>query len=133
MESGTTIEIKSSAYVQLWEQSKPSVIEFGIAPHRSWNAESGEYREGVKRWADIYVFCVFKGEKPLQPLDTSYWNFYVIPTKTLDRKHVEQRSIRLSSLEKLSPRKCSHAELKKVISNIENDIETEDSSNPKLT
>ena len=122
MASGTSIEVKSSAYVQSWKQSKPSVIEFRIAPHSSWNAETGEYREGVKRWADIYVFCVFKGEEPLHPLDTSKWDFYVLPTKTLDQKCLDQKTIRLSSLEKLSPRKCCYAELKKTISDVECEI-----------
>ena len=122
MESGTTIEVKNSAYVQSWEQSKPSVVEFGIAPHRSWNAETGEYREGVKRWANIYVFCVFIGKKPLHPLDTSKWDFYVLPTKVLDQKCPEQKTIRLSSLEKLSPRKCRYADLKETISDLECEI-----------
>lgn len=111
MESGTSIEVKSSAYVQSWEQSKPSVIEFGIASHRSWNAEAGEYREGGKRWADIYVFCVFKCKKPPHPLDTSKWDFYVLPTDVLDQKYPEQKTIRLSSIKELSPRKCSYADL----------------------
>lgn len=122
MASGTAIEVKSSAYVQSWEQSKPSVIQFGIAPHRSWNAETGEYREGIKRWADIYVFCIFKGKKPLHPLNTSKWEFYVLPTKILDQECPEQKTIRLSSLEKLSPRKCSYAGLKKAISDVEGEI-----------
>ena len=127
MASGSSIEVKSSAYVQSWEQSRPSVIEFGIAPHRSWNAETGEYREGVKRWADIYIFCVFTGKKPLHSLDTSKWDFYVLPTEVLDREVPEQKTIRLSSLEKLSPRRCPHAELKKTISDVENGIKSETS------
>ena len=122
MASGTSIEVKSSAYVQSWKQSKPSVIEFRIAPHRSWNAETGEYREGVKRWANIYVFCVFKGKEPLHPLDTSKWDFYVVPTETLDQKCPDQKTIRLSSLKKLSPRKCSYANLKKTISDVERKV-----------
>ena len=120
--SGTSIEVKSSAYVQSWKQSKPSVIKFGIAPHRSWNAETGEYREGVKRWANIYVFCVFKGKKPLHPLDTSKWDFYVIPTETLDQKCPDQKTIHLSSLEKLLPHKCCYADLKKTILDVEREI-----------
>lgn len=122
MESGTSIEVKSSAYVQSWEQSKTSVIEFGIAPHRSWNAETGEYREGVKRWTDIYVFCVFTGKEPLHPLDTSKWDFYVLPTEALDREVPEQKSIRLNSLKKLKPYECQYVDLKKTIENIENSI-----------
>ena len=122
MASGTSIEVKSSAYVQSWEQSKPSVIEFGIAPHRSWNAETGEFREGVKRWADIYVFCVFKGKEPLHPLDTSKWDFYVLPTEILDRKVPEQKKIRLNPLKKLKPYECQYADLKKTIEHIERSI-----------
>lgn len=125
MASGTTIEVKSSAYVQSWKQSKFSIIEFGIAPHRGWNAETGEYREGIKRWADIYVFCVFNGEEPLHPLDTNKWEFYVLPTKTLDEECPEQKTIRLSSLEELSPRKCSYANLKEIIL----DVDTRSSKN----
>ena len=120
--SGTTIEVKSSAYVQSWKQPKPSIIRFGIAPHKSWNAETEQYREGVKRWANIYVFCIFKGEKPLHPLDTNKWEFHVLPTETLDRKCPDQKTIRLSSLKKLSPRQCSYADLKKTISDIEHGI-----------
>ena len=123
MASGTTIEVKSSAYVQSWDHSKPSIIKFGIAPQRGcWDAETGKYREGVRRWADIYVFCVFKGKEPLHPLGTSKWDFYVMPAETLDQKCPGQKTIRLSSLEKLSPCKCCYANLKKTIENIEHSI-----------
>ena len=123
--SGTTIEVKSSAYVHSWSRkhSKPSVINFGIAPRRSfWDAETGEYKEGFKRWADIYVFCVFTGKRPLHPLDTSKWDFYIIPTETLDQKCLGQKTIRLSSLEKLSPRKCSYADLKRTFLDVEREL-----------
>lgn len=120
--SGTKIEVKSSAYVQSWKQPKPSVIQFGIAPHRSWNTETGKYTEDFRRWADIYVFCIFKGRKPLHPLDTRKWEFYVLPTETLEQKSPDQKTIRLSSLEKLSPRKCNYVDLKRTISDVEHEI-----------
>ena len=116
--SGSTIEVKSSAYVQSWKQPKPSIIRFGIAPHSGWDAETGKYTEDVKRWADIYVFCVFHGEKPLHPLDTSKWVFYVLPTEVLDRKCPDQKGIGLGSLENLSPAKCDYPNLKKTIEDI---------------
>ncbi|MCY3825965.1 MAG: hypothetical protein OXG10_01070 [Candidatus Dadabacteria bacterium] len=125
MASGTTIEVKSSAYVQSWEQCKPSVIEFGIAPHRSWNAETGEYREGFKRWANVYVFCVFTGKEPLEPLDTSKWDFYVLPTEVLDREVPEQKNIRLNPLKKLKPYECQYPDLKETIENIGHSIREE--------
>ncbi len=120
--SGSTIEIKSSAYVQSWKQSKRSVIQFGIAPRSNWDPETGEWREGLRRWADIYVFCVFHGEEPLDPLDTSNWDFYVLPTEVLDRECPRQKTIGLNSLKRLSPHKCGYANLKKTIEDISHAI-----------
>lgn len=126
MESDTTIEVKSSAYVQSWKQEKYFPIEFTIAPRFwSWDPATGKSTGGdvKQRWADMYVFCVFtKKEPPFNPLDTAAWDFYVLPTKVLDQECPEQKTIRLSSLEKLSPRKCSYANLKETISDIEREI-----------
>jgi len=36
--SGLRIEVKTSAYVQSWKQSKLSAISFDIAPKRGWDA-----------------------------------------------------------------------------------------------
>ena len=63
-----------------------------------------------------------KVRRPLHPLNTSKWDFYVLPTKVLDQKCPEQKTIRLSSLEKLLPRKCNYAGLKKAISDVEREI-----------
>lgn len=127
MESGTTIEVKSSAYVQSWKQEKYFPIKFTIAPRFwSWNPETGKSIGGdvKQRWADIYVFCVFtKKKNPFNPLDTATWDFYVLPTKILDQKCPEQKTIRLSSLEKLSPRKCCYADLKETISDVERGVD----------
>ena len=120
--SGTSIEVKSAAYNQTWEQAKPSTIRFGIAPHRSWNAETGKYREGSKRWADMYVFCVFKGKNSLECLDMGKWDFYVISTGILDQEVPQQKTIGLKSLERLKPHKCSFGDLRKVISDLEKEI-----------
>ena len=126
MESGTTIEVKSSAYVQSWEQKKYFPINFTIAPRFwSWDSETGESTGGEvrHRWADIYVFCVFTSKKsPFDPLDTDTWDFYVLPTKTLNRELPEQKTIRLSSLKKLPLRKCGYADLKKTILDVEREI-----------
>ena len=123
MESGTTIEVKSSAYVQSWKQKKYFPIEFTIAPRFwSWDPKTGKSTGGdvKQRWADIYVFCVFTRKKPpFDPLDTDAWDFYVLSTKVLDLELPEQKTIRLGSLKKLSPRECSYAELKETILDIE--------------
>ena len=86
MLSGTSIEVKSAAYSQSWKQDKPSTIQFGIAPSGNWNAETNKFNEEKKRWADIYVFCVFEGKNSLECLDMNKWDFYVIATRVLDSR-----------------------------------------------
>ena len=81
MPPNTSIEVKSAAYYQAWKQDKPSTIQFGIEPHGSYE----EFIEEKKRWADIYVFCVFEGENALDCLDTNKWDFYVIATRVRSR------------------------------------------------
>jgi len=122
MPSNTSIEVKSAAYSQAWKQDKPSTIRLGVEPHEGWNAETNEFREEKKRWADIYVFCVFKGENSLECLDMNKWDFYVIATRVLDRDVPRQKTIGLSSLIKLSPHKCSFGDLQNVILDVEKEI-----------
>ncbi|MYF63571.1 MAG: hypothetical protein F4058_05265 [Rhodothermaceae bacterium] len=122
MPPNTSIEVKSAAYYQAWKQDKPSTIQFGIEPHGSWNAETEEFIEEKKRWADIYVFCVFEGENALDCLDTNKWDFYVIATRVLDQEVPQQKTIGLRSLIKLSPHKCSFEDLQKVILDVEKEI-----------
>lgn len=122
MPSNTSIEVKSAAYSQAWKQHRPSTIRFGIAPHGSWNAETEEFREEKRRWADIYVFCVFEGENSLDCLDMNKWDFYVIATRVLDQKVPQQKTLGLRSLIKLSPHKCSFGDLQRVILDVEKEI-----------
>ena len=121
-ESDTPIEVKSAAYYQTWGQDRPSPIRFGIAAHPSWNAKTGEYKEETKRWADIYIFCVFTGKSSRDCLDISEWRFFVIPTRVLDEKVPQQKTIDLNPLRNLSPRECSFRDLKQVISDTEKEV-----------
>lgn len=42
---GIKVEVKSSAYIQTWEQGELSSPTFDIGPMRYWCAETGEYEE----------------------------------------------------------------------------------------
>jgi hypothetical protein len=57
-----TLEIKSAAYEQSWEQAAPSRIVFSI----------------TQRVADLYVFCLLSGR---EPADKAAWTFWVVPTE----------------------------------------------------
>ena len=56
--SGIKVEVKSAAYIQLWEQSKMSEIRFDIAQKKSWFAETNTFHKISERSADVYVFSV---------------------------------------------------------------------------
>ncbi|WP_396908164.1 hypothetical protein [Mycolicibacterium sp.] len=114
---GVGVEVKSAAYVQSWEQTGPSVIEFGIRPARGWDARTNTYADSAGRSADVYVFCVLEGKdrEHIRPLDVAHWQFYVLPTSVLNREVPTQKTIRLGRLKALGARPCTHEQLKAAV------------------
>lgn len=51
---GIKIEVNSSAYLQVWDQRRPSRISFGGLTGRTWTPQGGESPEAAYN-ADIYV------------------------------------------------------------------------------
>ncbi len=104
LDDGRGVEIKSSAFLQSWHQDRLSQIGFDIRKTLPWDKRRGKYGEGAQRQADVYVFALLAhtDQETLDPMDVSQWEFYVVPTATLDRQFPEQKSIGLSSLRKLT-------------------------------
>lgn len=102
--SGIKIEVKSAAYIQSWNQKKYSPISFSIKPTRLWDAKENRRKGEPKRHADIYVFCHLKHkeQETINPLKMEQWDFYVLPTFTLDNYKRSQSSITINSLRKLT-------------------------------
>ena len=100
-DTGVKIEVKSSAYLQSWQQLRPSTIRFDIASKRGWNAETNIYAMESTRAANIYVFCVFmeQDRKRADPLDLTQWFFLVCTTAWLNEHFPAQKSVSLSVLE----------------------------------
>ncbi len=98
------IEIKSSAYIQSWEQEKLSDIRFGIKKTRSWDPNTNKLNDILQRDSDLYVFCLYteKEKARANMLDLDKWEFYVLPTKTINVKLNEQQTIGLKILKNLS-------------------------------
>lgn len=117
---GVTLEVKSAAYVQAWEQKAHSKIKFGIAPTRAFEAATNTNTGPLKRQADIYVFCLLHHQyrATVDPLDVGQWTFYVLPTATLERQCPTQKSIVLASLLRMKPCQCAYEELAKAIETI---------------
>ena len=96
------IEVKSSAYLQTWQQNKLSTISFDIAPKRGWDAQTNVLSDEISRAADIYVFCLFAAQDSEQAnvLDLTQWEFYVLPVHVLNELGGQKR-ISLNPLRKL--------------------------------
>lgn len=117
--SGIKIEIKSSAYIQSWNQKKYSEILFSIKPARYWDAETNTQHKEAKRHSDIYVFCLLKHKKQstINPLEMKQWEFYVSSIFMLDSYKRSQNSITLNSLKKLT-KPIGYRDLEKAIKNL---------------
>lgn len=110
------VEVKSSSYIQSWEQTRPSAISFSIRPTVSWSGAKG-YSGDVKRQSDVYVFCVYSEQDAsvADPLSLDSWEFYVIPTARLDERCQAQKTIALGSLLQLDPIRTDYAGLRDAV------------------
>ena len=99
---GVRVEVKSSAYLQAWEQHRLSRIEFSGLRGTRYHPRLG-YDPGGKRLnAHVYVFCVqtATSHEDYRPLDLGQWSFYVLPRSVLER--LGSASIGLEAVSRLS-------------------------------
>lgn len=100
------IEVKSCSYIQSWEQNRPSSVIFSIRPTRAWTPK-GKYSDEVRRQSDVYVFCLYTetNHEKADPMVLDGWEFYVLSTRKLNDRCGRQKTISLSSLHRLEPKK----------------------------
>lgn len=110
---GISVEVKTSGYLQTWEQNKLSKLVFGISPTYGWDSKTNKYDETKKRQSDIYVFCVHKhtDQSTLNPLLISQWDFYLMSTKMMNEKFKNQKTVTLSALIKAGVESCQYENL----------------------
>ncbi|MES2387454.1 MAG: hypothetical protein V4543_05600 [Bacteroidota bacterium] len=99
---GIKTEVKSAAYLQSWEQRKPSKIRFSIKPAREYSYETNVYVELPARTANVYVFCLFHNadKTTANLLDLGQWEFYVLSTPFLNAEYGSSGSISLKVLQR---------------------------------
>ena len=120
LENGIKVEVKSSAYIQTWEQKDYSKPIFGIQKTIAWDSETNVYDKEKKRQADIYVFCLLahKDQDTINPLDTSQWEFFVLPTSILNKELEDMKTVTLSRLIEIGAAITSFEDLLRVITDI---------------
>lgn len=113
-DNGISIEVKTSGYLQTWEQKALSKPLFGIQPTYGWDSKTNQYDKEKKRQADIYVFCVHKhtDQETINPLIISQWEFYLMPTITINEKFGLQKTVSLSALINAGAELCDYHNLK---------------------
>jgi len=101
---GIKVEVKSSAYLQTWEQKDFSKISFSIRAARNWNSITNDMAETPSRQSDVYVFCLLKhkDQTTLNPLNLEQWDFFVLSTLEINNYKRSNSSITLNSLQKLT-------------------------------
>lgn len=94
---GTTVEVKSAAYLQSWPQKQLSRITFSGLTGRRWNPESGYSGEREVR-ADVFVFAVHTCRDPdsYDTLALGQWELWVAPAYVIAQAGV--RSVGLTFL-----------------------------------
>jgi hypothetical protein len=98
--TGIKVEVKSSAYLQSWNQRKLSAITFSGLTGREWSAQTNELAADRTLRADVYVFAVHTCREPDQydPLKIDDWEFRVMSAPQL-AKH-GYRSVTLGFLDR---------------------------------
>lgn len=80
------IEVKSSAYLQAWDQPRLSRISFSGLRGTRYHARHGYDPAGKVLNAHVYVFCVQTAttHETYNPVDLEQWSFYVVKRSDLE-------------------------------------------------
>lgn len=103
------IEVKTSAYLQAWEQVAPSKVVFSGLLAKTWSPSEG-FSQTAGFNADAYVFSLVAASAHdlYQALDTEQWQFWVLPASVVSAKG--QKSMGLSTVKKLAQEWMGDAE-----------------------
>ena len=109
---GIRVEVKSSAYLQAWEQPRPSRIAFGGLQGTRYHPRHGYDPAGKQLNANVYVFCVqtAKRHEDYNPLDLDQWSFYIVKRSALQR--LGYSSIGLDTVRTLSNGETAWSDLR---------------------
>lgn len=122
--TGTTVEVKSAAYLQTWHQERLSDIGFSISESRAWDPATNKMSCESRRQADVYVFCLLhhKDKSTVNPMDLKQWGFHVVASKTIDERCGTLKRLSLKRLLDLSPVKVEFGGIRDAIEAMANTV-----------
>ncbi len=114
---GLKVEVKSAASIQSWAHHKLSPIKFLTPKTRAFDPATGRVAVKPQRQADLYVFAILAHavQATVDPLNVSQWQFYVLPTTTLDERTRSQHSITLTTLERICGAPVDYHSLRELV------------------
>ena len=108
------IEVKQTAYYHPFNElgKLSSIRRFGIQQIKE---DDGSCR----RENDIYIFCLLNGEdeESAWPLEVSHWEFYVVPTTTINKAFKAQKTVSLSRIREIA-KSITYANLKNAVDDL---------------
>ena len=112
------VEVKSSAYLQSWDQNQLSKITFDVRKREGWDFKKRVKVFPRQRWAHLYVLCYLhcSDKSKVNPLNVDHWTFFVVPTKLIDARFGDRESISLRDVqERLAIQPTPYACLGKIV------------------
>ena len=101
----TRIEVKETSYYHPWNEDGniSSQRTFGITMANS-RYENEIEENKFERQNDIYVFCLNTGQtkEESNPMNLNNWEFYIIPTKTINEECGKNKTISLNRIRKMT-------------------------------
>ena len=115
------ISVKINSRIQGWKQSKSTRILFDIPKKKGWHAKKPDSLTFKNREADLFIFGLHteKQVKCANLLDLNQWEFYVVPTETLDANFPNKNKIGIRQLKSISI-PIPHSDIKKNVEAILN-------------
>ena len=120
---GKKIEVKCCSYIQDWDQSKLTTIQWsGLKAKELYYSEAVTKLSDLNKTADyksdIYVLALFKHQEhaTLDILDMDQWCFYVLSKEKIKELSRDRGSISLARMEKFNHEPVSFNDLAHTIS-----------------
>lgn len=120
---GKKIEVKCCSYIQDWDQSKLTTIQWsGLKARELYYSEAvtkfSELNKPADYKSDIYVLALLKHQEhsTLDILDMDQWCFYVLTKEKLRELSKDRASISLARIEKFNTKPVSFNDLARTIS-----------------